>query len=129
MTVTEAIAHCDGMKPNMYSQAEKTGWLSKLDGMIWQEVILTHEPPPEDDGSEGFTPYNADTDGDTELLVPFPWSADVYNYWLQAQIDKENGEIEKFNQNISMFNAAYGMYTAWYTKTHMPRQQARRWKF
>ena len=42
MTVWEAIAKVDDLKPNQYDTNTKIGWLSKLDGQIYVEVISTH---------------------------------------------------------------------------------------
>ena len=43
MTISDAITMVDALRPNQYSQDMKIRWLSRLDGMIWQEVIRTHE--------------------------------------------------------------------------------------
>jgi len=115
MTIEEAIALTDRLKPNQYEHEQKVKWLSKLDGMIFREIIQTH------DGNtiESFEGYE-DSDPDTELLVPYPYDEDVYNYFLQAQIDKENGEFGKFNQNITMYNNSYKIFQDYYNRTHLP---------
>ena len=43
MTVAEAIALVDALKPNHYTVAQKVGWLNELDGMLHDDVIMTHE--------------------------------------------------------------------------------------
>ena len=43
MTIIEAINRIDAIKPNNYTQQEKTSWLSTLDGVIKKEIIDTHE--------------------------------------------------------------------------------------
>ena len=43
MTIIEAINKIDALKPNNYSQGDKIGWLSTLDGIIKKEIIDTHE--------------------------------------------------------------------------------------
>lgn len=103
----------DRLKPNQYEHEQKVGWLSKLDGMVYREVISTHEGN-ELESFDGY--YNSSPD--TELLVPFPYAEDVYNYFLQAQIDKENGETSKYNQNITMFNSSYKTFTDTYSREH-----------
>lgn len=115
MTIEEAVALVDRMKPNAYDHEIKVKWLSKLDGMIFREVILTHAGHHERE----FTGYDA-AYPDTELLVPFPYDEDVYNYFLQMQIDKENGETAKYNQSAALFNNAYKTFCDWYNRTHMP---------
>ena len=43
MTIIEAINRIDTLKPNTYSQETKVYWLSKLDGIIFDKIIKTHE--------------------------------------------------------------------------------------
>lgn len=43
MTIIEAINIIDVLKPNTYSQSDKIGWLSTLDGLIKKKIIDTHE--------------------------------------------------------------------------------------
>lgn len=143
MTIEEAVQMVDRLKPNQYDHEQKVKWLSKLDGMIWQEVIMTHErvphshhhhhhhmpwePKPEpiappEDAEECLKKFEgyAEAFPDTELLVPFPYDEDVYNYFLQMQIDKENGEMQKYNQSSALFNNAYKLFCDWYNRTHLP---------
>lgn len=104
----------DRLKPNQYDFNTKVGWLSKLDGMIFKEVIQTHIGfhPPFFKGYENAVP-------DTELIVPYPYDEDVYNYFLQSQIDKENGEIGKYNQSATLYNNAYKSFCDYWNRTHM----------
>lgn len=115
MTIQEAVTLVDRMKPNQYEYTQKVKWLSKLDGMIFQEVIATHG------GSETteFTEYDG-VDPDKELLVPFPYDEDLYNFFLQSQIDRENGEMGKYNQTVTLYNNAYRIFADWYNRTHLP---------
>lgn len=118
MTLAEAIQRCDTLKPNSYTAPEKIEWLSRLDGRVKIEIIDTHEVLENEDVV--FEGYTEDTDLlKTVLLVPSPYD-ELYLYWLQAQIDYNNGEINKYNNNISMFNSAYSDYAAYYNRTHMP---------
>lgn len=116
MTIQQAIELVDKLKPNQYEHEQKVKWLSKIDGQVWIEVISTHwgcyylEP---------FSGYDA-SNPDTELLVPYPFAEDIYNYFLQSQIDKENGETGKYSQNAAAFNAAYKTFCDWYNRTHRP---------
>lgn len=113
MTINEVIEMVDRLKPNQYEYEQKVGWLSKLDGMVYKEIISTHEG----NTLEGFDGYK-DAQPDTELLIPFPYAEDVYNYFVQAQIDKENGETTKYNQDITMFNSSYKIFSDTYGREH-----------
>ena len=116
MTIAEAIKRTDAMRPNQYTLADKVQWLSGLDGQIWREVMESHE------GAEGqrFAGYSPDTDTEQALLVPEPYALDVYIPYLQARMDRENGETTKWNQSVTLYNAGYAAFCNWYRRTHRP---------
>ena len=116
MTIIEAINRIDSLKPNNYTQDDKVAWLSKIDGIIKEKVIDTH------DGGEHivFNGYDPNTPTSTELLVPAPYD-DMYVRWLEAQIDYANGEYGKYNNSMTMYNSAYAEYGTYYNRHHMPK--------
>ena len=124
MTINEAISKIDDYKNNVYSLADKIGWLSRVDGMIKRLIIDTHE------GGEhvNFVGYNEDTDLHTELLVPHPFDV-VYLYWLEAQIDYYNGEIDKYNTTSMMFHSAFESFESDYKANHKPISKCQRFLF
>ena len=124
MKIKEAIDLVDKLKPNQYPFTMKVKWLSKLDGQIFREVFVTHEGC----AMEAFDGYD-DAPQEQELLVPYPYDEDIYNYFLQAQIDKENGETAKYNQSITLYNTAYFNFQSWYNRTHKPISTGSRFKF
>lgn len=113
MTIQDAITLVDRLKPNQYEFTTKVKWLSKLDGMVYKEVISTHEG----NTLYVFAGYD-NSDPETVLLIPYPYDEDVYNYFLQSQIDKENGENAKFNVTISQYNNSYKLFCDYYNRTH-----------
>ena len=125
MTINEAIGLVDQLRPNSYSTENKIAWLSKLDGRIFTELYQTREDCPLD----SFDGYGSDTDGDTALLVPYPYAEDIYNYFLQAQIDKENGEVMRYNGSITMYNSAFAAYAAAYNREHAAIPMGQRFRF
>lgn len=125
MTIQKAIEVVDQLKPNHYEESLKIQWLSKYDGQLFEEVFKTHEGCP----MESFAGYSTETDKSTELLVPEPYALDIYNNYLQAQIDKENGEIERFNQSGLLFNQAHQAFVNYYNRTHMPLSAGTRFLF
>lgn len=124
MTIEGAIKHVDTVKPNQYDHETKVKWLSKLDGVIYREVFLTHAG----NNVKCFCGYD-NAIPDTELLVPYPYDEDVYNYFLQSQIDKENGETAKYNQSAALYNNALQQFQNWYNRTHMPLPVRSAFKF
>ena len=116
MTIIEAISQIDDRKHNTYSQADKIGWLSKMDSMVKRLVIDTHE------GSEDlyFGGYDEDTDLETLLLIPEPYD-EAYLRWLEAQIDYANGEYEKYNNSAEAYNTLWQEFQNYYNRTHMPK--------
>ena len=57
MTIGEVLAEVDEINPNTIDDAVKIGWLSKLDGRIFDETILTHEHDLVDDGEGNLVTY------------------------------------------------------------------------
>lgn len=116
MTIREAVSAADKIKQgNVYSEREKIGWLSTLDGIIKKEIIDTHE------GAENiqFGGYDNETDVDTELLVYEPYT-NVYVYYMAAQIDLNDGEITKYSNDMTLFNNAYRMFSDSFNRLHKP---------
>lgn len=151
MTIQEALDRIDTMRPNMVRREIKIAALSELDGLIHREIILNHESggnrpmtpaeqiiwlePAERDfdqteaeEEETFAGYTTETDPETELLAAFPYD-EMYTWWLASKIDWQNLEIDKYNNDRALFNNAYDTYSDWYTRTHMPKQRARGWKY
>ncbi len=117
MTISEVLAKVDEIKPNTYDDNIKIGWLSELDGKVFNELVLTHEH--EEDAE--FTGYT-EADMEKELLIPFPYT-DTYTNWLYAMIDYSNGETDRFSNSMVMFNNSYSTYAKYYNSTNKPNQQ------
>lgn len=124
MKIFEAITGLDALKFNTYTQDDKVQWLSRLDSMVKNQIIDTHE------GAEAvsFSGYTTDTPTDTILLVPAPYD-EVYLRWMEAQIDYHNGEYDKYNNAIILFNTAFEAYKQHYNIAHKPVQRGRRFLF
>ena len=116
MKVMEAIDRTDSLKHNTYTIGEKVEWLSRLDGMVKQEIIDTHE---DGDGIE-FNGYTQKDSMNTKLLVPMPFD-EVYIRWLEAQIDYANAEYDRYNNAVEAFNAFWTDFKNYYNRTHMPK--------
>lgn len=128
MTINKVLALVDEIDANTYDTKVKIGWLSKLDGRVFNDIILTHEHELVDDGTEEgnlieptFSGYS-DASLDTELLIADTYS-DVYTDYLMAMIAYSNGETERYQNSMIMFNTNYREYADWYNRTHKPIQK------
>ena len=64
MTVAQVIQAVDAVKPNAFSNEEKTRWLYEVEGMVQTEVLLF--------ASEEVITYSYEQDKDAQLLVQPP---------------------------------------------------------
>ena len=122
MTILQALEQVDELVHNTYSQEQKVQWLSQLDAMVKEQVIDTHENPPE----VIFEVYTPDTPMDTVLLIPAPYD-EAYLYFLEAKICYYNGEQGKYNQAMQQHRAVFDAYVKRYNATHMPLGQQYRY--
>ena len=124
MTVHKAIAKADLLKPNMFGEAEKIEWLSRLEMRIYQEIICTHEY---NEGEEEIT-FNGLTEGDgeKELFAGQPYD-EMYIHWLEAMIDYYNMETEGFNNANTVFEAVFGSFRNAYNQSHRPKGVRKRY--
>lgn len=112
MTVQQAIERADEMRQgNASSDEMKIIWLSELDGIIYNDVILTHHKD-----ASPFVPYE---DGSRELIASAPYDR-LYIYYLMAQIDLAASEFNRYNNSTELYNKALNDFKAWYNRTHRP---------
>ena len=114
MTINEAIAQVQELKPNQIPEEIMVRWLSVLEGKIIDEIILTHELSERIE----FTGYTID-DMNSELMVPDTY-ADVYIYYLEAMIDQTNNEGARYASSMQMFNSAWQDYANYYNRNNRP---------
>ena len=118
MKIQEVIASVDHLKPNMFEEADKIKWLSRLDTRIYQEIICTHDHN-EDEEAASFSGYGVG-DGEKELLVGQPYD-EMYIHWLCAQIDYYSMEYESFNNDNSVFESVFSSFRNAYNRSHKPK--------
>lgn len=124
MTIQTAIDMIDTLKPNMVPHHQKVAWLSDLDGLIWREVILTHEGAPNIE----FEGYNQDTSPGTTLLAPEPYT-DIYQHYMASKMDTANRETGEYAKDMALFNNAWQTLCDYWNRTHMPRQRVKQLRF
>lgn len=115
MTLQEAITKFDSLHRNTIATETKVDWLSQLDSIIYNEIILTHE----DSESVVFSPYTQKTSADTPLLVPDPYS-ELYIRYLASKKDLYLSDITRYNNDVMLYSAAYRDFENHYNSKHLP---------
>ena len=98
MTALDVITRVDGRLHNIFTREEKLHWLNHLERMASQLLNrcgVEHQP-------EELTP-------ETVLSIPEPFSQ-VYERWLEAQIDYANQEYLKYNNAMALFQTFWQEY-------------------
>ena len=121
MNIQEVLDLADSMKPNMMLPQIKLAYLTEIDGMIYEELVMKHAHTEEE---EARPHYDSDTDPGTELIVPSPYDM-LYVYWLMSKIDMQNQEDGRYNVDRAHFENAYDTMSDWWTRNHMPMQTTR----
>ena len=124
MTIREALETVDRLKPNQYGSADKLRWLSELDGIVYRDIICTHEHEKE---PEPFTGYGEDVDLETQLLIPWPYD-EIYRWYLGMKICDANGETTKYANEAAKYNSYNQGYFNAYNQAYMPKQYATHFK-
>lgn len=123
MKINEAIAQVDRVRNNMVPNNIKIGWLSRMDHLIFEEIMAGRE------GAEGktFVEYTEE-DGEKELLVPPPYD-ELYLYMLEAKIYYEQREIKKYASSMALYNEIMNEYSKKYVREHraLPLPNTRYW--
>lgn len=109
MKLNECIQRVDAVKPNAFSDSDKTAWISEVEGMVQTEI--QHIQPD----AEGFVVYAYPGNQLDTLLVEPPHDK-LYPLYLAAMIDFANGEYANYQNSMAMFNAAWDEYAKWYMR-------------
>ena len=114
-TIQEIIERVDERKPNAFSQKAKMAWIAELDGKIAVDVMLMNI-----NDVRRFN-YAYPDNLSSEPLIEFPHDS-IYDLWLGAKIDFENGEYTKYQNSMEQYNAHYNNFVHWFASTYEPAQ-------
>ena len=116
MTINELITEVDDLKGNQFGDAQKIKWINEVEGRILEEILKKREL---DEGMElpEFVEYDENTNMDTELLVPAPYT-DLYKYYLFSMIDLNNEEYDRYQNTAVLFNNSYQQFANYWYRTH-----------
>lgn len=104
MTIAEAIAAANELRPNNISAATKTRWLHQHDCLIWEELVRDYETDTAKPSLEDYA-----DDDQTVLLVPEE-DAELEVNWLLTQIDYHHADYERYNNDAAMWAAGRDAY-------------------
>lgn len=116
MTIQQVLDIVDEMKANDMTRSLKIHFLTEIEQLIHEEILMKHEHTP---GQEVVPQYTEDSDPGTVLLVPDKY-AKVYQYWIMKEIDHQNREMNDFNNDTALFEQAYETFSDYWTRNHMP---------
>lgn len=105
----------DSLHPNRFSDELKMAWLSDLDRQLHDELFSRFEQAPE--------PPQSYRELSRELLIPEPYGRDIYSFYLQSCMDRENGEMGRYNQSAGLFNSALDDYRRHCLRNLKPKSQ------
>ena len=111
LILSKVIKMADDIKPNVFSDDVKTGWINEAEGLVQTEVMLI--------AVEDVIVYSWEEDENTELLVRPPHDK-LYWTYLTAMIDFANGEYNKYQNTMEMFNAYFSEYMRWFAERYRP---------
>lgn len=115
MTLREAISKFDRESKNNIPDDIKIEWISLLDSAIYNDIILTHEIKT----PISFNIYSKQTDDNTVLLVPEPFS-DIYLRFLTIKKDLYLSDISRYNNDVVLYSTAYRDFENYYNRNNMP---------
>lgn len=116
MTIENIIDAVDALKPNPYTDDQKTAWLSRCEGQIQTECYLM---PIED-----VLIYDYTNDSKLTPLVPPPYDK-LYEAYICAMIDYANGEYNKYQNTMAMYNHDLSDFTRWLVRLYEPTRRAK----
>lgn len=116
MTLKAVIDQVNAIKPNAFSEEQKTEWINEVEKKIQAEIFLF--------GPAQTIVYTWPQDQNTELLAD-PLHDGVYPAYLTARIDFANGEYNRYANTLQMFNTQYIEFMRWFAQHYRP---ADRWE-
>ena len=115
MKISEALSKLDAYLSESVESDEKLSWLDRIEGIIYNEIILTHEDP--------IPKPSSCFEGERELIAEEPYS-DLYIFYMAMQRDMQMRDNVSYANNMAAFATAYSAYADHYNRRHMPKKEA-----
>ena len=137
MTAAEVIAQFNNENPNIQiDDSQKVEWHKKLESMVIENVISTHEHDLEDETNIGISVSGSTLivkpagtladhidsfDMDTELLVPAPYD-DMYVFYIDQRSKYGTKDTKLYNIASTQFNNIYLAYQQYFNRNYKPKE-------
>ena len=116
MTAQEAVNELDVYSPNTLDEAIKYRWLSTAERHA-REILNSYE------GMEyKYIELSPDADKDETLAVP-DMHAELYKYYLLAQINLLYGDTGKYNVFAQLYETALGEFRRWCVRNYRSKNK------
>ena len=103
MTINQAIAAADAMRPNAYTPDDKRVWVNQVERQL-QEFT-----------GAAYTFYTT-ADMDKELLLPEAW-CDIYVLYIASMCDFWEQDTAKYNASAALYNGRLTEYKQEYRRS------------
>lgn len=123
MTLKNALDRFDSQYRNSVPEELKLGWLTDLDYGVYINILATREGCK----INSFGGYNQDTDKETVLLIPDPFSK-IYTDYLAMRSDLYYGDIARYNNDLYLYSSAYGEFENYMCRNYLPVKKVDRFK-
>ena len=121
MRIKDLFKRVEEVLANDWPKDLKLAWLNDIERMVIDEVYATHEMSTEDNlRAVEFKGYSEETDPNTELLVQDPYAV-LYQYYLEAQIARANGDKQQQQDATTLFDNAYLTYRRYINRMYAPK--------
>lgn len=127
MKITELFDKVDTLRPNQVRDDIKRSWLSEVEMLLINEVVLTHEVPERIRNHETYIKFLEnegvgnvyDEKSTGELIAQAPYD-ELYYWWMMSKLDLVERNTEQYINDSQMYNNIYLTYKQWYNRNHMP---------
>ena len=113
MTVQEAIAKADRLRPNTHEDADKVTWVNVVERHVVDHMNL-HV------GYDMTVPALTADDMDKALTLDGT-DTELYVLYLAAMYDYYNGEFDRYNNGALQYNKRLEEWRAQFRREHMPK--------
>ena len=113
MKISEALTKLDAYVSETVDTDEKLAWLDRIEGIIYEELILTHE--------DAVSKPPSCFDGERELLCGEPY-CDLYIFYMAMQRDMQMRDSVSYANNAQAFAMAYSAFADHYNRRHLPKR-------